>query len=163
MLYRVTTRTNLNRCHPNHRRPTTVEELGEYPTKKLIGLIVGNQGCTRRDLENRFGCRSEIHGKGTEGRKGRPFGGPSDEVEPPHALITGDNSVSVYAASKQIESMIKERIESDDFVSLTLPQQSPYSSQSTEAILVVRMMLPLWLQQSCQEKEEFFCKMIIFT
>lgn len=137
----------------------------EYPTKQLVGLLVGNQGCTRRDLENRFGCRIEVLGKGTEGRKGhRAAGfGPSGEVEPPHALITGDNSASVYAASKQIESMIKERIESDDFVSLTLPLQSPYLSQSTKAISVVRMKLPLWLQQSRKEKEELFCKMILFT
>ena len=138
----------------------------EYPTKQLVGLLVGNQGCTRRDLENRFGCRIEVLGKGTEGRKGHRAAagfGPSDIAGPPHALITGDNPASVDAASKQIESMIKERIESNDFVSLNLPQQSPYSSQSTKAISVVRMKLPLWLQQSRKEKEELFCKMILFT
>ena len=139
--------------------------VDEYPTKQLVGLLVGNQGCTRRDLENRFGCRIEVLGKGTEGRKRhRAAGfGPSDIVGPPHALITGDNPASVDAASKQIESMIKERIESDDFVSLTLPLQSPYLSQSTKAISVVRMKLPLWLQQSRKEKEELYCKMILFT
>jgi hypothetical protein len=140
--------------------------VGEYPTKQLIGLLVGNKGCTRRDLENQFGCRIEILGKGTEGRKGRTFGFGclSDEVGPPLALITGDNPASVDAASKQIESMIKARIENDLYnYSSTHPLQLPYLSQSTEAISVVRMKLPLWLQQSCQKKEELFCKMIVFT
>ena len=169
-LSKGTPRTSENAMLPSQTQPPSnlnsrrvIIPVEEYPTKQLVGLLVGNRGCTRRDLENRFGCRIEVLGKGTKGRKGRPFGGPFDEVGPPHALITGDNSASVDAASKQIESMIKERIESDDFVSLTLPQQSPYSSQSTKAISVVRMKLPLWLQQSRQKKEELFCKMIVFT
>lgn len=171
-LSKGTPRTSENAMLPSQTQPPSnlnsrrvYIPVEEYPTKQLVGLLVGNQGCTRRDLENRFGCRIEVLGKGTEGRKGhRAAGfGPSDIVGPPHALITGDNSASVYAASKQIESMIKERIESDDFVSLTLPLQSPYLSQSTKAISAVRMKLPLWLQQSRKEKEELFCKMILFT
>ena len=111
----------------------------EYPTKQLMGLLIGKQGCTRRDLENRFGCRIEILGKGTTGRNGYPY----DKDKPPHALVTGDNHASVDAASKMIESMIKERIESDD---------------STATSSVVRIKLPLWLQQDRQAKEDLFCK-----
>jgi hypothetical protein len=60
--------------------------------------------------------------------------------------------------------MIKARIENDLYnYSSTHPLQLPDLSQSTEAISVVRMKLPLWLQQSCQKKEELFCKIIVFT
>ena len=153
-----------NALLPSHTQPPSkvysrriTIPVEEYPTKRLIGLIVGKQGCTRKDLENRFGCRIEIRGKDTRGQE------VHGDVDPPHAFITGDNPAYVDAASEQIESMIKERIENDYFNSSTLPLQLPYLSQSTGAISVVRMKLPLWLQQSRKEKEELFCKMIVFT
>jgi hypothetical protein len=68
----------------------------------LAGHIVGKQGRTLKDMENKTGCTIHLRGKGTRG-KGTLF--PYDN-EPANVFIIGENSEAVDAASMLVESLI---------------------------------------------------------
>ena len=63
----------------------------------IIGYIVGKQGKTLKDMENRSGCTIELRGKGTR----FPY-----DNEPANAFIDGDNAETVDAASMMVELLI---------------------------------------------------------
>ena len=64
----------------------------------IIGYIVGKQGRTLKDMENRSGCTIQLRGKGT-----RFF-----DNNPATVFISGDSSEAVDAASMMVESLIVE-------------------------------------------------------
>ena len=71
--------------------PIPVEE---FPN--IIGYIVGKQGRTLKDMENRSGCTIQLRGKGT-----RFF-----DDNPATVFISGDSSEAVDKASMIVESLI---------------------------------------------------------
>jgi hypothetical protein len=64
---------------------------------KIAGYIIGKQGMTLKDIENRSGCTIQLRGKGTR----FPY-----DNEPANAFIDGDNAEAVDAASMMVESLI---------------------------------------------------------
>ncbi|XP_075495042.1 uncharacterized protein LOC142532610 [Primulina tabacum] len=71
--------------------------VGEYPTYKFIGLILGPKGNTQKRMEKETGAKIRLRGKG--------FGDHS-ETEELHVLVEADNQRALNAAKAMVEKLL---------------------------------------------------------
>ncbi|XP_073031046.1 uncharacterized protein [Primulina eburnea] len=71
--------------------------VGEYPTYKFIGLILGPKGNTQKRMEKETGAKIRLRGKG--------FGDHS-EAEELHVLVEADNQRALNAAKAMVEKLL---------------------------------------------------------
>ena len=105
----------LIKVHPSFG--SSVEFMKSKPLRKIpipaaqiqnhsfIGLIIGPRGNTQKRMEQETGTKISIKGKGMRGNN------PSEEDEPLHVLITGDDEAKVGQAAAMVMELLEPKSE----------------------------------------------------
>lgn len=92
----------------DYRPPKKMKKIyideNENEKHKLVGLVLGPDGITQKDLEKKSGCKISVRGKGSNwNTRDKSY---HDENEKLHVYITADNEEQIRKATALIEPIL---------------------------------------------------------